>query len=71
MRRTPQQVRDELARKGISISSWATANGFSTSMVFDVLAGRKKGLRGQAHRIAVSLGMKNGEIVADAKRALS
>ena len=63
--RTPEDIRKEFERKGISISSWAQANGYSTNLVFEVLAGRKKGIRGQSHKIAVQLGMKQGEIVDD------
>jgi gp16 family phage-associated protein len=64
--RTSQEVKDEFERKGISIASWATANGFNTNLVFEVLSGRKKGIRGQSHKIAVKLGLKAGEIVDDA-----
>lgn len=34
-------------------------------MVLEVLAGRKQGVRGQAHRIAVKLGLKEGEVVEE------
>lgn len=63
-------IRAEFHRKGISISAWALANGFSPNLVFEVLSGRKKGDRGQSHKIAVSLGLKEGEIVSDIGRAL-
>lgn len=69
MLRTPDEARAELKRKGISISQWAVANGFSVNMVFEVLAGRKQGVRGQAHKIAVKLGLKDGEVVEDASVA--
>ena len=65
MLRTPDEARAELQRKGISISKWATPNGFSINLVFDVLAGRKKGVRGEAHKVAVKLGLKEGEVVDD------
>ncbi|WP_073673051.1 DNA-binding protein [Pseudomonas aeruginosa] len=65
MLRTPDEARAELKRKGISISQWAAANNFSCNMVFEVLAGRKQGIRGQAHKIAVKLGLKEGEVVED------
>lgn len=71
MTRTAEQVREEFQRKGISIASWAAANGFSYNMVLEVMAGRKKGLRGQSHKIAVKLGMKEGELVADSQIANS
>lgn len=70
MIRTADQVRAEFQRKGLSISQWAIANGYSTNLVFEVLAGRKKAKRGQSHKIAVSLGMKDGEIVTDVANAL-
>lgn len=60
--RTPDDVRAEFKRKGVSISAWALANGFSTNLVFEVLSGRKKCVRGQAHKVAVLLGLKDGEI---------
>jgi|JTFO01.1.fsa_nt_gb gp16 family phage-associated protein len=64
--RTPDEVRAEFKRKGVSISQWAAANGFTVNMVFEVLAGRKKGVRGQSHRIAVKLGLKEGDVVEEA-----
>lgn len=69
--RTADDVRAELQRKGISVSSWAVANGYSTTLVFEVLAGRKKCIRGQAHNIAVSLGMKDGEVCKNPADAIS
>lgn len=68
--RTAADVRAEFQRKGISISGWAIANGFSTNLVFEVLGGRKKCLRGQAHNIAVKLGLKEGEICTDPANAI-
>ena len=62
MPRTPEEIRAEFQRNGISIASWATAHGFNTHLVFEVLAGRKKGVRGQSHKIAVLLGLKEGEV---------
>ena len=56
-RRTPDEVRAELQRQGVSITQWAIANKFSPNLVFEVLGGRKKGARGQAHDIAVKLGL--------------
>ncbi len=70
MTRTAEEVRAEFQRKGISISAWAIANGFSSNLVFEVLSGRKKAMRGQSHKIAVALGMKEGEIVNNIANAL-
>ncbi|WP_343639849.1 DNA-binding protein [Roseateles sp.] len=44
--------------RGEQISTWAEKHGFSKDLVYSVLAGRAKGHRGQAHRIAVALGLK-------------
>jgi gp16 family phage-associated protein len=58
--RTGEQVRDEFMRRGLSISEWARARGYSAQLVYQVLAGRKRCLRGQSHAIAVTLGLKEG-----------
>ncbi|WP_103035211.1 DNA-binding protein [Castellaniella caeni] len=60
--RTIEEVRAEFQASGISISQWAIANGFSPNSVYHILMGRRQGLRGQSHDIAVKLGIKNGEI---------
>lgn len=69
--RTPAQARAELASLGISITQWAIANGFSPNLVFEVLGGRKKCLRGQSRNIAIKLGLIEGEIVTDVANALA
>lgn len=68
--RTPDEIRVDFKRKGVSITAWALANGFSTNMVFEVLAGRKKCVRGQAHKIAVLLGLKDGLICDNPAHAM-
>ncbi len=68
--RTAAEARAELQAKGISITQWAIANQYSPNLVFEVLGGRKKCLRGQAHEIAIKLGMKEGEICANPAQAL-
>lgn len=60
---TPQEVRDDFLRKGISISSWARKNGFDKATVSQVLNGSNKATRGRGHKIAVLLHIKDGEIV--------
>jgi len=60
--RTSDQVRDEFSRRGISISEWARKRGYSAQLVYQILAGRKRCMRGQSHAIAVALGLKQGEI---------
>ena len=71
MPRTPEEARAAIQRTGVPITQWAIANGFSPNLVFEVLAGRRKPMRGQTHNIAVALGMKAGEIVTDPKNALA
>lgn len=60
--RTVQQVRAEFSRKGISIGSWADKNGLNRATVNQVLTGRNAGSVGVGHKIAVMLGLKDGEI---------
>lgn len=62
--KTPQQVRREFDEAGISIGSWAKANGFQRERVYSVLDGRNKAKYGEAHKIAVALGLKKGSIGA-------
>lgn len=60
--RTVTDLRAEFQRRGLSIAEWARMNGFSCALVYQVLAGHKRCLRGQSHQIAVKLGLKDGEI---------
>jgi len=67
MLKTRSQVREEFARKGWSISGWARDNRYSPNLVIAILADnevnpRLKCLRGDAHNIAVQLGLKDGEV---------
>jgi len=63
--RTPQQVRADFRRKGISIGSWADANGFSRATVNQVLTGRNAASIGVGHRVAVLLRLKDAESARD------
>lgn len=62
--KTIEQVKASFARKGKSVRAWAIDNGYSPSLVHEILAGKssRKCLRGQGHNIAVHLGLKDGEI---------
>jgi len=60
--KTAAEVRAEFAYKGWSLRAWARENGFSSSLVFEVLRGRIRGTCGKSHEIAVLLGMKEGVI---------
>lgn len=63
-----KRAREEFERTGQSVAAWAREHGFSRSLVYEVLAGRKKCHRGDSHRIAVLLGIKKGEIVVKGKK---
>ena len=56
-------VRAQFDEAGITVSSWAKANDFSRLTVMDVLLGRRAGHHGEAHRVAVALGLKHGRVV--------
>ena len=56
----PSRVRALFEDAGMSVAEWARVQGFSTGLVYQVLEGRRKCLRGQSHRIAVALGLKEG-----------
>ncbi|WP_374277847.1 DNA-binding protein [Azonexus sp.] len=62
---SPQEVRAEFLRKGQSIGSWADKHGFDRTTVNQVLTGRNAATRGTGHKIAVMLGLKDGEIVEE------
>ncbi|WP_095159167.1 DNA-binding protein [Pseudomonas sp. Irchel 3E13] len=54
-------ARERLAKQGISAKEWAIKHDLSPSTVYAVLNGQKKCLRGEAHRAAVLLGIKQTE----------
>jgi gp16 family phage-associated protein len=56
-------VKNLFNESGISISEWARVRGFSTGLVYQVLDGRRKCERGQSHKIAVALGLKDGKSI--------
>jgi gp16 family phage-associated protein len=41
--------------RGLSVSGWAVEQGFNPTLVYTVLQGRRKCLRGQSFRIALAL----------------
>lgn len=60
--RSREQVRDEFFKHGISIAEWARENGFKYGQVVDVLRADRQCHRGNSHKIAVLLGIKDGVI---------
>lgn len=60
-----QEVKENLNRNGMSVRSWALKNNFTPSLVNNVLKGKVSCRIGLSHKIAVLLGIKDGEIVED------
>lgn len=60
--KTPQQIKDEFNRRGETFADWAKSNGFPPYLVSQVITGKNAASRGQGHRIAVLLGLKDGVI---------
>lgn len=55
---TPEQVKKTLKQRGITITQWAQNHGYRRDAVYRVLNGIDKAHYGQAHEIAVALGLK-------------
>lgn len=57
-----EEARDEVKRRfyndGVTIVEWAQCNGFNANLVYGVLSGRSRAIRGESHRIAIALGLK-------------
>lgn len=60
--RTPTLTSDDVQKwfrnNGLNINHWALEQGFTPALVYAILQGRRKCLRGQSHSIAVALGLK-------------
>lgn len=52
------QVKARFLAEGVSVADWARARGLNPKLVYRVLDGSVLGVRGQAHKIAVELGLK-------------
>lgn len=57
---TPAEAHQRFRDNGVSVAAWAVRNGFNPAIVYAVLRGGRKCVRGQSHAIAVSLGIKPG-----------
>ena len=57
-----QQAREALEKRGQSAKDFATQHQLNPSTVYAVLSGQSQCRRGEAHRAAVLLGIKDGEI---------
>lgn len=56
--RSPNEVRAWLRANGITLGQFCEKHGFNRLTASDLLRGRRKGYYGEAHRVAVALGMK-------------
>lgn len=56
--------RAEFYLQGQTIAEWARAHSFRQELVYAVLSGRAKGIRGESHRVAVALGLKSVSVDA-------
>ncbi|WP_035250874.1 DNA-binding protein [Desulfocurvus vexinensis] len=63
--RTPEEVKAEFRRKGLSIAAWARQRGYSEALARMILNGDRSPQRGMSHAIAVDLGLKRGDVVSD------
>jgi len=52
-----EEVRAQMAARGVTVTAWADQRGFSRATVYAVLSGRVKGRRGEAYEIAKALGI--------------
>lgn len=60
--RTPAQAKAWLSKQGKTVKQFADENSLDQFTCYQVLAGTKKGARGEAHRAAVLLGIKEGVV---------
>lgn len=60
--KTRAEARALFDHTGKSIAAWARSHDVSAELAYQVMTGRKKGIRGEAHKIAVLLGIKAGVI---------
>ena len=63
--RTAEQAKAWLERQGKSVQEFARENSVDPATTYQILSGRKKGRRGESHKVAVLLGMKIGIIPRD------
>ncbi len=60
--RTAEEIKRDLERRGKTIADLARELGLRPMVVYDLLCGRTYGTRGESHRAAVLLGLKDGTI---------
>lgn len=53
-----ERAKQHFYATGVSVADWARARGFNLQLTYSVLSGRLRAKRGQAHHIAIALGLK-------------
>lgn len=56
--RSPEEAMRWFQDRGVTISEWALKRQFNPGLVYQVLGGQRKALRGKSFQIAVALRMK-------------
>lgn len=51
-------ARDRITEDGKPISEWAKEKSLDLGMVYHMLTGRSRGVRGESYRVAVALGLR-------------
>lgn len=57
--KSPEACAAYLRAHGVNVSELARANNLPRLVIVDLLRGKRKGHRGQAHRAAILLGLKD------------
>lgn len=52
------RIREDFYQRGESVAEWSRHHGFRAGAVYRVLSGQSLAARGNAHKIAVALGVK-------------
>lgn len=58
-----EKVKDSLSKKGLTYSQFCEINNVSKSLVEDLINLKISGRIGKSHKVAVLLGLKDGEII--------
>ena len=60
--RSLEEIEREFERRGVSKADWAREHGIRPGVLYEIFSRRSSCKRGEAHRAAVLLGLKEGVI---------
>ncbi len=60
--RSLEEIEREFDRRGVSKADWAREHGLRPGVLYEIFSRRSSCKRGEAHRAAVLLGLKEGVI---------